>query len=330
MQLLKALVLAIASTCVTSAAIAADFTMKIGTPTLNDIQHEWMKRAETRIEARSNGRIEVELFPAAQLGTVPRMIEGLQFGTLEGLVAPSFFFSGLEKRNAVLAAAGLFQDLDHCRRTSSDPEFREIVFPIMRNVGIETLAILCSAPQAFLTKTELNSVSDLEGLKIRVLASPFEIEPMTAFGASPIPMPLGEVAPALQRGTIDGVSSLPIVFSKFKMHTIASHITLTRLSQFAVPVYVSKPWFDSLPPDLQQILREEASAIEKELPAWADRENTAAVSTWIENGGTVSELPAGEQALLNDLALKATNRVLDQDSELRAFYDALSAIAVRN
>lgn len=311
-------------------AAAADYTMKIGTATLNDIQHEWMKRAEPRFEEASDGRIDVELYPASQIGSVARMIEGLQFGTLEGLSAPSFFLSGLDKHNSVLAAAGLFRDLDHCRKVTSDPAFREAFFPINDELGIKTVAILCSASQAFLTKKPIESVSDLEGLKIRVLASPFEIAPMKAFGANPTPMPLGEVAPALERGVIDGVSSLPIIFANFKMETIAKYITQTNLSQFAVPVYVSKSWFDGLPEDLQQVVLEESEAIEKGLYDWADEQNEAALEAWVERGGEVSTLPEGEQALLDEKAAEATEAALDEDPELAEFLHKLQDIAAQH
>lgn len=315
---------------VSSQAAAADFTMKIGTPTINDIQHEWMKRFEPRIEKRSNGAIEVELYPASQLGAVPRMIEGLQFGTVEALVTPSFFLSGLEKRNSILAATGLFNSMEHCRKTTADPEFRDTMFPIMEDRGIMTVAILCSAPQAFLTKDTVAAVDDLKGQKIRVLASPFEVKPMEAIGASPTPMPLGDVAPALQRGVIDGVSSLPIVFSKFKMHTIAKHITMTRLSYFAVPVYVSKKWFDGLPAELQAAVLEEAKAVEGELAEWADAANDQAMEEWKAAGGLVGELSEAEQKKLQDAATAATLAVLETDPELKEFYGKLQSVAARH
>lgn len=310
-------------------ASAADFTMKIGTPTLNDIQHEWMKRAEPLIEESSGGRIDVELYPAGQIGSVPRMIEGLQFGTLEALSAPSFFLSGLEKRNSLLAASGLFRDLDHCRQVTSDPAFRAAFFPVNDPLGIKTVAILCSASQAFLTKSPLTNVDDLKGQKIRVLASPFEIAPMQAFGANPTPMPLGEVAPALERGVIDGVSSLPIIFANFKMETIAKYITTTNLSQFAVPVYVSKSWFDSLPEDLQKVVLEQSELIEKDLYSWADEHNMAALATWKERGGEVGDLPADQQAMLSEKADEATQKVLAGDDDLAKFYATLKDIAAK-
>ncbi|HLB15729.1 MAG TPA: hypothetical protein VJM14_12425, partial [Burkholderiales bacterium] len=70
------------------AAPAADFTMKIGFGTMNDIQHQWAHWYKEALEARSQGRIEVKLFPRGQLGTIASQIEGMQLGTVESFTAP--------------------------------------------------------------------------------------------------------------------------------------------------------------------------------------------------------------------------------------------------
>ena len=70
---------------------AADFTMKIGFGTMNDIQHQWGTWMKEAIEARSQGRIEVKLFPRNQLGTIASQIEGLQLGTIEAFTTPTDF-----------------------------------------------------------------------------------------------------------------------------------------------------------------------------------------------------------------------------------------------
>ena len=60
---------------------AQQYTMKIGTATINDIQHEWMKRFQSRMHAKAGNRVKVQLFPSSQLGKIPRMVEGMQLGT---------------------------------------------------------------------------------------------------------------------------------------------------------------------------------------------------------------------------------------------------------
>ena len=57
--------------------------MKLSTATINDTQHEWLKRFAAVVEKDSGGRIKAEIYPASQLGTIPRQIEGVQFGSIQ-------------------------------------------------------------------------------------------------------------------------------------------------------------------------------------------------------------------------------------------------------
>ena len=85
-------------------ASAQTYTLKIGNATINDVQHEWQKRWGARVEKRAGGRIKVEIYPASQIGSIPRMIEGLQLGTLEAWIGPPEFVVGHDPRFQVLGA----------------------------------------------------------------------------------------------------------------------------------------------------------------------------------------------------------------------------------
>src|SRR4051794_3512181 len=117
--------LAAGALCAASFAAAAQApnVMKIGTATLNDSQHEWMKIFVSHIEKDSGGRIKGEIYPASQLGPIPRMIENTQFGAIQGYIGPPEFMTGIDPRFQVLAAPGLFKDMAHAQRTLTDPEF---------------------------------------------------------------------------------------------------------------------------------------------------------------------------------------------------------------
>src|SRR6202161_3491203 len=68
------------------------YVMKLSTATLNDPQHEWLKRFAAAVEKDSGGRIKGEVYPASQLGSIPRQIEGTQFGALQGATVPPGIF----------------------------------------------------------------------------------------------------------------------------------------------------------------------------------------------------------------------------------------------
>ena len=107
------------------AAIAADFTMKIGFATINDQNQEWANWYKEAVERGSNGRIEVQIYPASQLGPVSRQIEGVQFGTVEAVLFPADFFVGLDPRYGVFSIPALFKDMKNAAAAIADPELNK-------------------------------------------------------------------------------------------------------------------------------------------------------------------------------------------------------------
>jgi TRAP-type C4-dicarboxylate transport system substrate-binding protein len=71
------------------------YVMKLGTATINESQHEWCKRFTAMVEKDSGGRIKGEIYPASQLGAIPREIEGVQFGQIQGYIGPPEFLAAL-------------------------------------------------------------------------------------------------------------------------------------------------------------------------------------------------------------------------------------------
>src|SRR5450756_707351 len=152
-------------------AQATPIVMKLGTQTLNDAQHEWMKIFSRLVESGSNGRIKPELYPGSQLGTAPRMIEGTQFNSIQGFVAPPEFLSGVDSRFEVLGSPGVFKNVEHANRTIQDPEFNKTFLSLGGNKGLKGIGLFINAPTIFNTRTKIAKLADFAGRKIRVLAA---------------------------------------------------------------------------------------------------------------------------------------------------------------
>ena len=98
-----------------SAARAQDktYAMKISLAALNDPLHQFAKDFAALLEKDSGGRIKTEIYPASQLGSIPRQIEGTQFGAIQCVITPPEFYSGIDERFEVMAAPGLVDSLAH-------------------------------------------------------------------------------------------------------------------------------------------------------------------------------------------------------------------------
>src|SRR6516162_4905429 len=101
-------------------AAAADFVMKFGTATINETQHQFIKFYKEELEKASGGRIEVQIYPASQLGPIPREIEGVQLGNIQGYIGPVDFFVGVDPRFGVFSAPMLFRDEPNAAATVHD------------------------------------------------------------------------------------------------------------------------------------------------------------------------------------------------------------------
>src|SRR5258708_16462315 len=114
----------------TAAAQDKSLTIKLATATLNDAQNEWMKRFAVAIDKTSNGRMKGEVYPASQLGAIPRMIEGTQLGSIQIWVGPPEFLVGVDQRFELLSAPGLFKDDQHSLKTIADPDYANASLPL--------------------------------------------------------------------------------------------------------------------------------------------------------------------------------------------------------
>jgi TRAP-type C4-dicarboxylate transport system substrate-binding protein len=304
-------------------AAAQTYTLKIGNATINDVQHEWQKRWGARVEKRAGGRIKVEIYPASQIGSIPRMIEGLQLGTVEAWIGPPEFVVGHDPRFQVLGAPGIFTGMEHAYRVIGDPKFRETVMALGEAKGMKGVSLIVYGPTSYATRKPVRKLDDFKGLKIRVFASPMQTLPLARLGATAAPMPLDEVFPALQRGAIDGNRTGITIFTTFKYYDILKTVTETHDAMVTSIALVSKVWYDKLPADLQKVLVEEGEAVQKELFDWTVDFNEKGRKLWVEKGGELITLPPADQAEMMKRLSTVGDEVVASQPRVKEVYDLM-------
>ena len=310
---------------------AAQNTMKISTATLNEDQHEWMKRFKDRMDKRvGEQKLKIELYPASQLGTIPRQIEGVQLGTVECWVGPPGFLVGLDQRYQVLDAPGIFKSREHVNKTVWDPEFRRELLGLGADKGIVGTSIFVASQTVFASRRPIRTLEDFKGQKVRVLATPIEREALSRIGASAVPMDLSETLPALQQGALDAVKSAITVFVTFKYFDIAKYVTNTREAIIPTIIVVSKAWLDKQPADVRTAIMEEAKATETSMLEYYNAFHAATFKEWVEKGGEIIDLPAPDQAELIKRMSTVGDEVVKDRPALKTFYDKMLAAAKRS
>src|ERR1700686_1632116 len=251
-----------------SPAASAEYVMKFGTATINETQHQFIKDYKEALEKASGGRIEVQVYPASQLGPIPREIEGVQLGSVQGYIGPVDFYVGLEPRYGVFSAPMLFRDEPHVIATIHDAELQKIILGLAepkRMVGIATMSI---GVADYAARSPMLRLADFQGKKLRINGTALERAKMSRLGATGIAMPLSEVMPALSQGTIDGTISGLSGFGGFKMNNLVKVITVTNDTMLVSLAVSSQAWLDKLPPDLRKIVLDPAQAIQPKEQAW--------------------------------------------------------------
>jgi len=325
--------LALLSLCAGSGtAVAQDgktFIMKLATPTLNDAQHEWMRRFGAAIETRTGGRIKAELYPSSQLGSMPRMIESTQLGSVQMLIAPPEFLVGVDPRFELMSAAGLFTGEAHALRVLNDAEFTRAFLAVGANKGLIGTTIFIGAPAAYATRFAFRTLADIKGKKIRVFASPFQIDQMTRLGATGVPMSLGDVLPALQQGAIDGALGAIQVFTAFAYYDTTRYMNETGQAFVFSLVATSKRWFDTLPADLQATVLATAAQASAEVNPWELDFLARQRKTWVEKGGELDVLSAADKAELWAKTSPVADDIVKTKPELKPLWDLLKATVKR-
>lgn len=307
---------------------AERFTMKIGFATINDPQHEWAKRYKTRLEQRTADRIQVQIYPANQLGQPARLIEGVQLGTVEVWIGPPEFLLGVDARLQVLSAPYLFTDVDHADRVINDREFFPRFLSLAEPKGLKGINLFVYGPSSFVSRAPIRTPDDLRGKKVRVLASPIQTTMLAAVGATGVPMPPGEAMAALQQGAIDAMDSGLPVFTAFKFYDIVKYHSNTNHNFITSISVVSKKWFDALPPDLQKAVVEEGPALRAPLHDVAKSFYQAAETTWKEKtkDGWI-DLPPTARDAFREKMTGAADRVAADVPGLKEWLELLRAKA---
>ena len=234
--------------------------MKVTTATLNDAPHQFIKDFAAAVERDSRGRIKSQVYPASQLGSIPRQIEGVQFGAIEAAAIPPEFIVGVDERFEVMAAPGLVNSFEHGQRIAADPAVQKLMLGLGAAKGLHGVGLALSQPSSIISKAPIRHLSDFKGKKIRVFASQFQTVALDRLGATPVAMTLGDVLPALQQGAIDGAVAGIGPFVHLHFGDAAKYVTETNQPAIFLMLEVSQKWFGSLPKDLQEIVDRDGAA----------------------------------------------------------------------
>ncbi|MEE4261557.1 MAG: TRAP transporter substrate-binding protein [Desulfobacteraceae bacterium] len=251
---IKLLVTVMVLTLIGLPAMAADFTIKAGHGAqTGHPTHFGLVQLAKIVQERSNGKLEIKVFPDRQLGEEREMVEGLQFGTVDMTVVSTGPLGGFVGEINVLDLPFLFKNRSHAYSVFDGPIGSELLAKF-DPIGIKAVAIWENGWRHLTTKKPITSPADLKGLKMRTMANQIHMAAFKALGAGPVPMAWGEVYTSLDQGVIEAQENPITVIYTNSLWEVQNYVTLTGHVYGPHLVLISQKSLAKLPEDLQQIL----------------------------------------------------------------------------
>ena len=250
------------ATVVAAPAFAADITIKFA----HVDPAEWTSSKKGAaglafkniVEGDSGGRIEVQLFPAGQLGGETDLVQSAQDGTLQAAMV-SGAFSKVCPEAAVLDTPYIFASASVAWKVLDGPFGAELSANCLKKTGLRNLAYGETGFRNFTnSKHPINEPKDVKGLKLRVQPVPVFVEMVKALGGEPTPIPWPEVPTALGTGVVDGHENPVSVVLNNKLYELQKYMTLDQHVYGTDFLVINDAFFQKLSPADQAIVKNAA------------------------------------------------------------------------
>ncbi len=298
---LKTLAAALTLAVLGSTAYAQDKTIKFATqnPKGHPIVMGMEKFAEI-VQAKSGGKIKVNLFPGGTLGSDQANVSAIQGGTLEMASMNSGIFASQVKEFAIYDFPFLFNNEKEAELIIDGPIGKQL-HDKLQDKGLVGLAYFeLGFRNITNSRRPITKAEDLEGLKLRVIPNPINVDWVRALGANPTPLPFPEVYGALEQKAIDGQENPVTVINANKFFEVQKHVVLSNHQYNPQSVVISKKFWDTLDAAQKKILQDAAQEAAKFQRQQARGQVAAALDNMKKNGMQVTELSAAESGKLRD------------------------------
>lgn len=253
-----------------------------------------MEKFAEIVAAKSGGKLKVQVFPSGQLGSDQANVTALQGGTLEMASMNSGIFASQVKDFAVFDLPFMFANGKEADAVVDGP-FGHKLHTKLEEKGIVGLGYYeLGFRNITNSKRPITKVEDIEGLKLRVIPNPINVDWVKALGANPTPLPFPELYAALEQKAVDGQENPVATIWGAKLQEVQKYMTLTNHQYNPQSVVISKKFWDTLSADEKKILQDAATESSK----FQRQQARASVASTIDNlkkaGMTINELPPAE------------------------------------
>ncbi len=231
------------------------YTMQIGhAQPVDNPRHVSLEAFKKIVEEKTNGGIKVELYPAGQLGTEKEMLEQTCSGVIQGFRGGQFDFL---PKLLIFTLPFLTENSDEITRLMSSDFAKDVCKDSQKDGAIILgLGDAGGYRQFSNGKHPITKPSDLIGLKMRTNGMDTIDKTFKALGASTVSVPYNDLYMALKTGVADGQENPWVNVTGMKFYEVQKYFTAINYQFHPDPFYVNVEWFNSLPAEYQEILKE--------------------------------------------------------------------------
>src|SRR6202158_1290534 len=199
--------------------------------------------AADEIKKRTNGKYEIQVFPASQLGNENQINEGLGLGPVDIIYTGASFAGSIHKPLSITGAPFILRDFDHWKAYRDSKLFADLAKGYDDKSKHKIVAITYYGQRHVTANKMIMKPEDMKGMKRRVPPAPLFLMFTKSVGANATPIAFAEVYLALQQGTVDGQENpLPTIMAK-KFYEVQSHIILTgHITESLLTIVGSHVW----------------------------------------------------------------------------------------
>lgn len=221
------------------------------------------------VKEKTNGLIEIQIFPSGQLGSNRETIEAVSQGIQDMTTDGDGPFSHFVKWVGVFGAPYIYRDEAHMEAVISGPIFQRMRQDLIDKLNIRILGGAFYYGWRYLTTTDtpVYSVEDVKGLKLRVPGGKAHLDMEKVWGAVPTPMNFPELYMALRQGVVDGQDNPLPVIQSVKFHEVQKYLIATKHMNNIRWININEDVYQTLSPEQQRIFEEAA----KEVIDWNNR-----------------------------------------------------------
>ncbi len=256
-------------------AFAAEYNWKLAHEELQDgFMDSFAKEFKKKLAEKSNGEINLEIYPSGTLGTSEDLVNLVQQNVMQFNLADAGHLGSLIPEVQALLLQYLFpKDMNVVQEVLNKGKFMELLGEKFREKDLEPLANLTEGWQVWTTNKPIRTPEDFKGFKMRTMTSRLLVENYKAYGCNPTPMPYAEVYSGLQLNMIEGQFNPLNCTDDMKFYEVQDYLIFAYTNPFILTFVTNTEFFASLPEDIRKMVSETAAELIPSSFAWQEKFN---------------------------------------------------------